>query len=360
MKAHPKTTLFVFVLFFLLLVDFLSAVFFIPTNYNSYRCPSAWYHHDLLPMQHAKSIWGQKQYEVFTNSLGFKDASCREVSLTGPKNKRRIVLMGDSFTEGIGMDWEDSFAGILSKNNPDKEFLNAAVVSYSPKLYYLKTKYLLENVGLKFDEMIVFIDNSDPLNEIAYEHFKEYDKQGWKKTRIALQQYFYAHSYIYYSISSFYLKSQRNRVTDSWARILGEAFIDEVESKNNAFLAHMPDWSYQHEAYEKWGRQGLQLCKRNMEKLDALCKRNQIRLRLVIYPWPSIIKQNKPDNIQVSFWENFAAAHHCDFINLYPLFINGRNPDSVRKQYFIPGDVHWNKKGHQLIAEKIQSYFDEY
>ena len=151
MEAHPKTTLFAFVLFSLLLVDFLSAEFFIPTNYNSYRCPSAWYHHDLLPMQSAKSIWGQKEYKVFTNSLGFKDASCREVSLKSQKNKRRIVLMGDSFTEGIGMDWEDSFAGILSKNNPDKEFLNAAVVSYSPKLYYLKTKYLLENAGLKFD-----------------------------------------------------------------------------------------------------------------------------------------------------------------------------------------------------------------
>jgi len=51
------------------------------------------------------------------------------------------------------------------------EILNAAAVSYSPRIYYLKTKYLIEEKGLVFDELYVFIDISDIQNEIVYQNF---------------------------------------------------------------------------------------------------------------------------------------------------------------------------------------------
>jgi hypothetical protein len=103
---------------------------------------------------------------LITNSLGFKDGSVRDVPLqtTG----RRILLIGDSFTEGIGMPFEDSFAGLLDhagKERPEKiKFLNADVASYSPSIYYKKIKYLLEK-GLRFDEVVLFSDTSDVTDE---------------------------------------------------------------------------------------------------------------------------------------------------------------------------------------------------
>jgi len=27
--------------------------------------------------------------------------------------------------------------------------------------------------------------------------------------------------------------------------------------------------------------------------------------------------------------------------------------DSVLEKYFIPGDVHWNKRGHEFVAENF-------
>src|SRR6202043_2715537 len=111
-------------------------------------------------------IWGEARYPLFTNSLGFKDGSVREVPLQG--SSRRILLMGDSFAEAIGIAYEDSFFGLLNRAGQQREqkieFLDAGVASYSPSIYYKKVKYLLDH-GLQFDEVVLLSDSSDVEDE---------------------------------------------------------------------------------------------------------------------------------------------------------------------------------------------------
>jgi hypothetical protein len=47
---------------------------------------------------------------VFTDSLGFKDASRRAVP-----DRRRILFIGDSFTEGVGLPYEQTFVGLFAR-----------------------------------------------------------------------------------------------------------------------------------------------------------------------------------------------------------------------------------------------------
>ena len=77
---------------------------------------------------------------MFTNSLGFRDRTVREIPLAS--KQKRILLIGDSFIEGMGVPYENSVAGILGESlkADATEVLNAAAVSYSPKLYFLKTR----------------------------------------------------------------------------------------------------------------------------------------------------------------------------------------------------------------------------
>src|SRR5262249_30659704 len=81
---------------------------------------------------------------------------------------RRVVLVGDSFTEAIGMAFADSFAGLLQAagqaSATKTEFLNAGVSGYSPTLYYKKIRYFLDQ-GLRFDELVVLPDMSDVSDE---------------------------------------------------------------------------------------------------------------------------------------------------------------------------------------------------
>ena len=100
-----------------------------------YRIESASYHHDLRPGVSLEGArWGPSIYPVRTNSLGFRDAAPRKVALSS--DRRRILFIGDSFTEGIGAAWQDTFVGMVADAlGSEAEVLNAGVVSYSPITY---------------------------------------------------------------------------------------------------------------------------------------------------------------------------------------------------------------------------------
>jgi hypothetical protein len=351
---HPRLTFSIFLIMVILAADIITAALFIPEDYNTFRTPNPYYHHDLKANQNTENIWGDKIFQVFTNSLGFKDKKNRKIDLK--TDRKRILLLGDSFTEGVGMTWEESFTGILSSEFPDVEFLNAAVVSYSPKLYFLKTRYLIETVGMEMDELIVFIDNSDPMNEITYRHFEPYNNNFLKKNWITARQWLFKHSYIFYSISQIILKSQRNPVTDSWNRVKGAAFVDEVAKHPDDFIAAINYWSTEPEIFEKWGKEGLHLAEENMNKLKELCQTNNIKLSIVVYPWPYLIKERSLENMQVKFWRKFCMENNLEFINLYPAFINQYEAKEVIGKFFIQGDVHWNRDGHKYVAEIISEF----
>src|SRR5262249_35712500 len=124
------------------------------------------YDHGLAPKFDGYDVWGEARYRLITNSLGFKDSATREVPLQS--NGRRILIIGDSFAEGIGLPFESTFAGLLQaagQARADKvEFLDAGVASYSPSIYYKKIKSLLDR-GLKFDEVVLLSDSSDVEDE---------------------------------------------------------------------------------------------------------------------------------------------------------------------------------------------------
>ena len=82
----------------------------------------------------------------------------------------RLLLLGDSFVEGMGFSYGDTFAGRLAHELKAEgiEVLNGGTRSHSPKLYYLKLRYLTEVRGFKFDEVYVFVDISDIQDEIVY------------------------------------------------------------------------------------------------------------------------------------------------------------------------------------------------
>ncbi len=82
-------------------------------SWESFRVPSETYNHGFAKMADSVAVWGPFRYRMRTNSLGFKDEANRIVPLES--DHRRVVLTGDSFTEGIGHEFGKTFAGILAK-----------------------------------------------------------------------------------------------------------------------------------------------------------------------------------------------------------------------------------------------------
>src|SRR6266481_9006065 len=123
-----STTLVLYCLALFLLFDFLYSAFTMgQEKARSARIADPVYDHGLAANFDGYDIWGEARYRLITNNFGFKDATVRDVPLKS--SSRRILLMGDSFVEGIGMTFDHSFAGLLERAGGERaekvEFLNA-------------------------------------------------------------------------------------------------------------------------------------------------------------------------------------------------------------------------------------------
>lgn len=331
-------------------------LFFIPGDQSLFRCPHPVYHHGLLPNRSDTTTWSTGEtnvYRMITNSLGFRDRTPRHVPLES--DRRRLMIIGDSFGEGVGVPYEQTFAGLIEDRlaASDVEVLNASVISYSPKLYYLKTRYFVEQVGLAIDDLLVFIDISDIANELGYQPFEPAPFGALAKFRYDLSRFGRRHSFTWYSLWK--LSREPEATVD-----LGADGLFPCLAPADPQLLRDPDffkatwmWTLDDTIFNKYGRPGLKLALANMRKLVGLCERKDIEMTIVVYPWVPQIAAKDLDSLQVRRWRAFARANRVGFIDLFPKFIDGTPPEIVERRFFLKGDAHWNAAGHRLVAETV-------
>ena len=368
-ETNPKKTIAFIIIAGFLIIDFsLAAVLkivglFEPSYVTSsvreayYRRADPVYHHGLKKnISHYIAEWGKQDYQVDTNALGFKDSRSREIPLTS--KQKRILLIGDSFTEGVGVPFKQTFAGLLQDTFAKKniEILNAAVSSYSPIIYYRKIKYLIDTVGLKFDSVVVFIDLSDIEDEALGYQFDERGnvvsqgsathlgaaetKKTTSKTKpeMNVKEFFTQYTYFLGRLRN--LAALLKQKTRSWKRGL---------NKRRAM------WTMDEKLYAEYGEKGLNIAAKHMQQLKALLDQQQIPLTVAVYPWPDQIAHNDTKSKQLMFWYNWSLKNKVAFINLFNAFLPAADPEATIRKYYINGDVHWNAAGHKHVFEVLKT-----
>lgn len=314
-----------------------------------YRVFDYRYHHSLIANFDGYDSWGNNRYRLLTNSLGFKDAAVREITKASPN--RRILLIGDSFTEGIGLPFEQTFAGKLysaGQNGKEKiEFLNAGVASYSPSIYFKKIQALLSD-GFHFDEVVVFSDLSDVTDE-ASSYFCIDDDPKYRA--------FCDPADAKPPASKKSFVSSHLKVTD--------AIGDWIEKKVDPPKPPLPldafrtEWIYPNPSaarYEPLGVEGgVARSVQNMTALAELLKQKKIPLTIVVYPWPAQLARDDRDNRQIQIWSKFCQDHCKEFVNLFPAFFTERDKaPNWYERLFVPGDFHYSEAGNEIIFRAIQ------
>lgn len=355
-ERHPKITIGLIIFLATVVVDIVAANVLIALNLYTpqrkietyYRIKHDVYHHSLAPnISYSEGRWGPIGYRIDTNSLGFKDRSARQVPLSS--DKYRIVFIGDSFTEGAGIEYKDTFVGIVDSRLSEKhiETLNAAVSSYSPIIYLRKVEHLLNDVQLDFDHLVVLLDLSDIIDDAKV---YTYDELG----NVVLQ----SPPGLDESIKHFITE---NTVLLSNLRILMRKLKKSTRREKtiqDALNRYRGLWTIDANAYEEYAKAGLAKSAGYMDELSGLLKDHGIKLSIAVYPWPDQIVHRDLRSRQVQFWEDWAGRHGVQFINLFPVFISDRAPNAVIEQFFIKGDVHWNKAGHALVADRLWDQLD--
>ena len=100
---------------------------------------------------------------------------------------------------------------------------------------------------------------------------------------------------------------------------------------------------------------------KTMEKTFNLLKQNNIKMSLAVYPWPQQLQFDKVNSKPVKMWKKFCENKCENFINFFPVFFKEKEKSSfleVYKKYYFWNDVHFNKTGNQLIANKLLDIFN--
>jgi hypothetical protein len=344
-------------------------------NERRYRIANDVYHHDLRPKVSLDSaFWGAAFYPIRTNSLGFKDAAPRDVALrdTTP----RVLVLGDSFTEGLGVAYDETFVGRIDRQSRQAhvEVLNGAVASYSPLLYLRKTVDLVARRGVMVNEVVVFLDISDIEDEASY----FVDSAGRIGSTMSV-------GFIGPVPSADELEgltpqstmAQRARVFLRRNTLLTYRVV--------AWISHVvrppapmgpscdppltpdswscrPGWTSSDRIMERYGRIGLERGSLHMSELARFLGARGIPLTVVVYPWPQQLQWSDRRSRQVTFWRQWANGEHVRFVELFSdLFaeVDSLGLDRTIDRYFIPGDVHFNAEGHALIARSFERRFCE-
>lgn len=345
-----KIAICVFSLLLFAAIDLALGSFVIKDPQSSFRSAHPYYHHALRADQNRLTHWGGHRYRMITNSLALRDSETRDVPLRS--DATRVLIIGDSMIEGLGVKYEKTVAGRLQERWAPKgiEVLNAAVVSYSPHLYYLKIRYLLEEVGLHFDHAIVCIDISDIQDETFYENFQP------ANASFSPSDWWHQHSLLarVAALNSAEGPKQSNRFrTDAEVNVWMEA-TDAYQTGSDPEIGRW-EWTIDDALYQQWGKKGLELASQHMLQLKDLCQNHAVDLSVVIYPSPTQIYANDKDSRQREFWRGFCDETKIPLIDLFPTFIDHTvaGPDEIYQRYYLPGDTHWSPSGHGLVAEII-------
>ena len=324
----------------------------LPFQASPLRVRSALYDHDLRPSGSTQERWGDAVTALHTNSLGFKDRSSRRVDPSSPRP--RVLFIGDSFTEGVGVPYEQTFVGRVGDGlrRDGVEVLNAAVVSYSPAIYWRKVRHLLETTGLRFDELVVFVDLSDVQDEAWF-----YERRGDVVARQpdAERRVFGVTPLLraaWWAIGhSFTLQHVYPHVP----RVRRDPLAPVYDPTNLTW--RRVAWTTDPTTYAAYARPGLERADRSMHDLAGLLAARGIRLTVAVYPWPLQIFARDLDSRQVTHWRQWSRAHGADFLDLFPRFIGPEPPARVYAAHFIPGDCHWNASGHRVVAEAFLEHY---
>lgn len=302
------------------------------------------YNHSAIPNSSCKFITREWDVDYNINSLGFRT---KEIG-TKPSNAYRILLLGDSFTEGWGVSQENTFSELLETklNNISSgkkiETVNLGIASYSPIIHYL----LIKNIGLSLfpDLVILNLDYGDFSDDRDYAQFIQYVENN---TPIAV------------------ISGTPENLSETFKRLgkINKGSLIINNQNLNKYVIYLATKSFlirniieikniQPKAlennYEKSAIRHRSTAINNLKLISSLLKENDISFIITTFPHRHHIGSIKYENLFNSIEDDLSIINNVYILNLYDYF-NNKNPNKI----FFKYDIHGNEKFHSLMASGI-------
>jgi lysophospholipase L1-like esterase len=305
-----------------------------------------------------------------TNSQGFRD---RERMFDRTSSAPRLVALGDSFTYGAGVSYDEMFPTLLEnalqRNAAGAEVINLGVSGWDPS----EELHLLELYGVKFHPDVII------LNFFVGNDIMRRRSPFLEEPMVVGGQSYYVHTtgnalhdrfgpdrwYLYHNLN-YLLKVGGNRLRLSqddvekdpagvWVPFrTRHAYLQDIDERSDIYLKRDTALFQYH-----WER-----TRRALERMHQFLQENGISLLIVLLPAqeqfdhdvqrelfaalgtiPEEYDFEKPQRI-LQAW---GQAHGIPLVDLLPAF--KQQPDPA-KLYFS-NDIHWTAAGHALASTHI-------
>jgi len=290
-------------------------------------------------------------YKVYTDKNGFR-VSKKYIK----KNKEKIVFLGDSFTYGFGLDYDDSVVGIINKKI-DFETINLAVPGYGSSILLYKYKKLL-NSNIKPKKVFYLMDITDvydgsnrwtKLNDIDIPvviddtFSKEISKTLTYKKNFKISRLFA------YNLNKFFRNIRKKIKRNYWIQ------KDEVGPTNLGGFTYTPKQQLSKNVWKVDYEEGLKKIHKNVRLISSLSKNIGSSFYIVIYPWAETLEYGEKYFSWQKFGVNLCKQVGCTkLINAFPDFEKVKNENiKWKKEIYFLLDIHFNKNGNKILANKI-------
>ncbi|MGV8140840.1 MAG: hypothetical protein ACP5NW_00190 [Candidatus Woesearchaeota archaeon] len=289
-------------------------------------------HHGFVP-----NSTGSMNYSEYNVTYVINEHGLRSPPITDKGNRTRILVLGDSFTEGYGVEYNESVsARIQYYLGESYDVINAGVASYSPTLEYLYLKYY--GLDLSPDIVILNLDNSDLQDDNHL--YPPYTKFNSENEPIAVYDPGTIFKKLYLIVNDdFYSLIQKD------SSQVGDSHFDR----------------YFHTRYESCDKFAFEwsITLSYLKRIKNLAEDNNITLYIVIYPYGHQVSTNQwKGRVDYFFEANTTypfALPDCferyndntSFVvfNTMPYFLNESD-----KKLFFDTDTHFTPAGHDVLA----------
>jgi len=298
--------------------------------------PKIWQYHDTYGWVGQPNIDLPFRHPAFTINIKHNDMGQRDQHYSSQRNnKNRILLIGDSFVWGYGVEDKQRFAEIIDDKYHDWEIINAGIAGTGTdqQLLYLQDMIAYYQPDIV---MLLVIQNDFQDNMLAENHHYYKPYFTVKDEQLVLNQ----------------VPVPKPRFEQTLQRtIYGRSYLFNFSNALVAYLTHLASgvFSFEVEEYRAY---------RHFKFIDS-------------HP---IMKALLHKMIDVS------KEHNAEFIMLHGQMLDGlqlvlkevadqrqvklHNLDRafeghVHEEYQISGDAHWNAFGHELVAKDVELFLQE-
>jgi hypothetical protein len=345
-------------------IDFIAA-FFLIQPLSPPLIPDEYRHHKLVANSYSRLEQRDFSYIQRVNNFGLRG---RDVVVPKPAGTYRILMLGDSFTMGKGVQDDETFSVLVEKALNEAvaqckglaiEVVNGGVDSYAPVLSLIELKRDLR--PLTPDMVVLNLDLSDLVQETAYRSEgilaengevvavpQEADRdslveraRSWTERHLFLTRalLFYANQFFGYK-----QVTVRDVVTRANRETVAHSLAEDTNPRDT-------EW---HNVFD------------SILRMRDYARINNIQFLISIYPWAHQISDTEWNPGRYAFMDQhstpstrsrdriteFAATSGIELVDTFPVFKAALGSTPL----YFAHDMHWTPAGQRVEARGLTEH----